>query len=157
MKIQLKITKGNKSGLFNIAPKFDEIFQAGEWSGFAYPSLEDSKDYVSIDLITGYEGSFNVIEYGYAEGNCVKDTVEAEDVDFSYSFLVNGLEASYSEVYEALNGTQDDENINYVAHEEDGFWFVHFYEGKECVWTEQHDTLEEVKTVYAGLDLEIAS
>jgi hypothetical protein len=103
MNIQLKITKGNESGLFTIATKTDEIFQAGEWNDFAYPSLKDSKDYANIDLLTGYEGSFNVIEYAYAEGNCVQDTVEAEDVNFSFSYLVNGSEASYSEVYEALN------------------------------------------------------
>jgi hypothetical protein len=103
MKIQLKITKGNETGLFTIKPKVDEIFQAGEWNGFAYPSLVDSKDYEAIDLLAGYEGAFQVVEYAYAEGNCVKDTVEAEDVDFSFSYLVNGVEASYNEVYEALN------------------------------------------------------
>jgi hypothetical protein len=92
MNIQLKITKGNESGLFTITSNLD-----------AYPKLKDSKDYAAIDLLTGYEGSFHVVEYAYAEGHCVKDTVEAEDVDFSFSYLINGSEASYSEVYEALN------------------------------------------------------
>jgi hypothetical protein len=158
MKIQLKITKGNNSGLFTIAPKLDEIFQAGGWSGFAYPSLADSKDYATIDLLTGYEGSFNVIEYAYAEGNCVKDTVEAEDVDFSFSYLVEGIEASYIEVYDALN-TIDEGPISYFAYKDfcDGVWYVHFMQNSTTVWTESHKTLKEVRTVYKGLDLEIAS
>jgi hypothetical protein len=159
MKIQLKITKGNQSGLFTIAPKLDEIFQAGEWNGFAYPSLKDSKDYVAIDLLTGYEGSFNVIEYAYAEGNCVKDTVEAEDVDFSFSYLVEGVEASYSEVYEALNPTYWDYVDSYLARKDfcDGVWYVFFIEKGITVWTESHKTLKEVRTVYKGLNLEIES
>ena len=157
MKIQLKVTKGNESSLFTIAPRFDEIFQAGEWNGFAYPSLKDSKDYAVIDLLTGYEGSFNVIEYAYAEGNCVKDTVEAEDVDFSFSYLVDGIEASYSEVYEALNPIPWDSVDSYFAFKECDTWFVDFIKKGVTVWTESHKTLKEVKTVYAGLDIEIAS
>ena len=156
MKIQLKVTKGNESGLFTIAPRFDEIFQAGEWNGFAYPSLKDSKDYEAIDILTGYEGSFNVIEYAYAEGNCVKDTVEAEDVDFSFSYLVEGIEASYSEVYEALNPIPWDSVDSYFAYKDGGTWFVDFIKKGVTVWTESHQTLKEVRTVYKGLDLEIA-
>jgi hypothetical protein len=158
MKIQLKITKGNESGLFTIAPRFDEIFQAGECNGFAYPSLKDSKDYAAIDLLAGYEGAFQVVEYAYAEGHCVKDTVEAEDVDFSFSYLVEGIEASYSEVYDALN-TIDEGPISYFAYKDlcDEVWYVHFMQNSINVWTESHKTLEEVKTVYAGLDIEIDS
>ena len=158
MKIQLKITKGNESGLFTIKPKADEIFQGGGWNEFAYPSLVDSKDYEAIDLLAGYEGAFQVIEYAYAEGNCVKDTVEAEDVDFSFSYLVEGIEASYIEVYDALN-TIDEGPISYFAYKDfcDGVWYVHFMQNSTTVWTESHKTLKEVRTVYKGLDLEIAS
>jgi hypothetical protein len=156
MKIQLKVTKGNNSGLFTITPKLDEIFQAGGCNEFVYPSLADSKDYATIDLLTGYEGSFNVIEYAYAEGNCVKDTVEAEDVDFSFSYLVEGVEASYSEVYEALNPIPWDSVDSYFAYKDGNTWFVDFIKKGVTVWTESHQTLKEVRTVYKGLDLEIA-
>lgn len=158
MKIELKITKGNESRLFSIAPKLDEVFQAGGWNEFVYPSLKESKDYAAIDLFTGYEDSFDVIEYAYVEGSCVQDSVQAEETEFSYSYLVEGIEASYIEVFDALN-TIDEGPISYFAYEDfcDGVWYVHFMQNSITVWTESHKTLEEVKTVYAGLDLEIAS
>jgi hypothetical protein len=149
MNIQLKITKVNESGLFTITSNLDEIFQAGEWNDFAYPKLKDSKDYAAIDLLTGYEGSFNVVEYAYAEGHCVKDTVEAEDVDFSFSYLINGSEASYSEVYEALNPIPWDSVDSYYAYKDGDVWFVDFIKNGLTVWTENHKTLKEVKTVYS--------
>jgi len=157
MKIQLKITKGNETGLFTIKPKLDEIFQAGGWNEFAYPSLVDSKDYEAIDLLAGYEGAFQVVEYAYAEGNCVKDTVEAEDVDFSFSYLVDGVEASYNDVYYALNPIPWDSVDSYFAYKDGNVWFVDFIKKGITVWTENHQTLKEVRTVYKGLDLEIAS
>jgi len=156
MKLQLKITKGNESRLFTIKPKLDEVFQAGGWTDFVYPSLESKSEYAAIDLFTNYEDSFDVIEYAYVEGNCVQDTVEAEDVEFSYSYLLNGVEASYNDVYEVLNPIPYDSVDSYFAYKDGDVWFVDFIKNARTVWTENHRTLEEVKTVYKGLDLEIA-
>lgn len=103
MKLELQITNGKKTRLFAITSKTGEVLKGWEWNEFIYPCLENASDYAFLDLITGYENAFEVIEYCYVEGNIVKDTVETEEGEFSYLYLLDGKEASYNDVWEALN------------------------------------------------------
>jgi hypothetical protein len=112
--IQLKVTAQGQSKLFDIKPKEDEVFNASGWVPFVYPSLLSTKDNAELDCFTGYEDSFDVIEYAYVEGHCVLDSIdfcndEEKDCSFSYEYLINGSVANYSQVYETLNQGENNE------------------------------------------------
>ena len=98
---------------------------------------------VSCDAVDAFAESLDikhpellrtVIECSINEGNLTEETFKIEDGDIA-NFTYNLLSCEDC----------------YTAYEDCGTWFVEFKNEGEVTWTENHETIEELKIVYGTM------